>query len=56
MKTNDNAKSNVSKRRKRYEKPAVIHRELMESVAGACDSQDPVNGKAGIYFCLTINS
>ncbi|HET6444174.1 MAG TPA: hypothetical protein VFI27_06285 [candidate division Zixibacteria bacterium] len=30
-----------------YEKPAIIHRELMESIAGTCDSSDPVNGKTG---------
>ena len=28
-----------------YEKPAIIHRELMESIAGTCDLADPVNGK-----------
>ena len=33
--------------KKTYEKPAVIHRELMESIAGVCDTQDPVNGKEG---------
>ena len=30
-----------------YEKPAVIHRELMESVAGTCDAEQPVVGKTG---------
>jgi hypothetical protein len=40
-----------------YEKPAVIHRELMESIAGTCDSQDPVNGKTGIDDeCTVVNS
>jgi hypothetical protein len=39
-----------------YEKPAVIHRELMESIAGTCDSQDPVNGKTGVDDNCTITS
>ena len=40
-----------------YEKPAIIHRELMESVAGACDTQDPINGKTGTpEDCTILNS
>ena len=40
-----------------YEKPAIIHRELMESVAGTCDSADPVNGKTGTGdTCTTLSS
>ncbi|MGB3713794.1 MAG: hypothetical protein WA996_05120 [Candidatus Promineifilaceae bacterium] len=40
-----------------YEKPAVIHRELMESIAGTCDSSDPVNGKVGVDDeCTVVNS
>jgi hypothetical protein len=40
-----------------YEKPAVIHRELMESIAGTCDANDPVNGKTGSGDnCTTTNS
>ncbi len=40
-----------------YEKPAVIHRELMESIAGTCDSSDPVNGKTGVDDeCTVVNS
>jgi hypothetical protein len=38
-----------------YVKPAVIHRELMESIAGTCDSQDPVNGKTGVEDECTIS-
>ena len=30
-----------------YEKPAVIYRQVMESVAGACSETDPTNGKTG---------
>ena len=40
-----------------YEKPAVVHRELMESIAGTCDTADPVNGKTGSGDnCTTTNS
>ncbi|GAG03121.1 unnamed protein product [marine sediment metagenome] len=40
-----------------YEKPAVIHRELMESIAGTCDTGDPVNGKTGVDDnCTVVNS
>lgn len=40
-----------------YEKPAVVHRELMESIAGTCDSTDPVNGKTGVGDnCTVANS
>jgi hypothetical protein len=38
---------NDSTPKQSYEKPAVIHRELMESIAGTCDTSDPVNGKTG---------
>jgi hypothetical protein len=30
-----------------YQKPSVVHRELMESIAGTCDTNEPVNGKTG---------
>lgn len=39
-----------------YEKPAVVHRELMESIAGVCDTQDPVNGKTTGDECTVANS
>ncbi len=35
------------KQKKTYTKPAVIHRQVMESIAGACDAADPINGKTG---------
>lgn len=36
-----------------YEKPAIIHRQSIESVASACDSNG--NGK-GDQSCSVINS
>jgi hypothetical protein len=39
-----------------YEKPAVVHRELMESIAGTCDAQDPVNGKTGVGDNCTVTN
>jgi len=40
-----------------YEKPAVIHRQVMESIAGACSDADPTNGKTGDGdLCTTTNS
>ena len=43
--------------KKSYEKPAVVHREFMESIAGVCDEQDPVNGKTGtLDTCTTLSS
>jgi hypothetical protein len=42
--------------KKPYQKPAVIHRELMESIAGTCDAQDPVNGKTGSGDNCTVTS
>jgi hypothetical protein len=40
-----------------YEKPAVIHRELMESIAGTCDANDTVNGNTGSgENCTTTKS
>lgn len=43
--------------KKQYEKPAVIHTQVLESVAGACEIQDPVNGKTGSGTgCSTISS
>lgn len=48
--------SNLKKDKKTYEKPAVIHRQVMESVAGACSEQDPTNGKTGSGDLCTITS
>ena len=42
--------------KKEYEKPAIIHRQILESIAGACDTADPINGKADANSCQTINS
>ena len=40
-----------------YEKPAFVHRELMESIAGACDTSEPVVGKTGTADdCTFLNS
>ena len=39
-----------------YQKPAVVHRELMESIAGTCDTNDPVNGKVGTGDNCTVTS
>ena len=36
-----------NEQKKPYEKPAIVHRQVMESVAGACEAADPVNGKTG---------
>jgi hypothetical protein len=34
--------------RKPYEKPAVVHRAILEAIAGACAKYpEPVNGKVG---------
>lgn len=41
--------------KKVYEAPAIIYRQVLEAVAGACEASDPVNGKAG-GACTTINS
>ena len=34
--------------RKPYEKPIITHREIIEGIAGGCDSEHPVNGKTGV--------
>ena len=39
-----------------YQKPAIIHRQVMESIAGACQANDPTNGKDGNMGCSTVNS
>lgn len=41
--------------KKNYEAPAVVYRQVLEAVAGACQASDPTNGKAGAP-CTTINS
>ena len=43
----------VMSQKKAYEKPAVIHRQVMESVAGACQVSGGVNGKAGSACQIT---
>jgi hypothetical protein len=45
----------VTTQKKAYAKPAVIHRQVMESVAGACEATDPINGKAD-NTCQQLNS
>ncbi|MCA9983299.1 MAG: hypothetical protein KDE09_05525 [Anaerolineales bacterium] len=40
--------------KKAYEKPAVVHRQLLESVAGACEAGDPINGKTGSGDTCTV--
>jgi hypothetical protein len=49
-------KVNVEER-KAYEKPAVVHTQVLESVAGACPVGEPTNGKTGTDdTCATVNS
>ena len=51
-------KNHILQNRERmaYEKPAVVYRELLESIAGTCDTNDPVNGKTGSGDnCTTTN-
>jgi hypothetical protein len=43
-----------SPEKKTYEKPAVVHREPMETIAGTCDGSDPVNGKTGVADQCTM--
>ncbi len=44
-------------KKKAYEKPAVIHSQIMETIAGACSEADPVNGKTGNQdLCTQTNS
>lgn len=39
-----------------YEKPAIVHSEVLESIAGVCDTEDPVNGKTGVGDTCTVVS
>jgi hypothetical protein len=41
--------------KKVYEAPAVVYRQELEAVAGACQQSDPTNGKAGAP-CTVISS
>ena len=41
--------------KKAYEAPAVIYRQVLEAVAGACEASDPTNGKT-TGTCTTANS
>lgn len=45
----------VMSQKKAYEKPAVIHRQVMESVAGACQVTGGVNGKADAACTVTFS-
>jgi hypothetical protein len=45
----------MNNEKKAYETPAVVYRQVLEAVAGACEASDPSNGKAGAP-CTTINS
>jgi len=40
--------------RKPYEKPAILHRELIESIAGLCEPGNPINAKTGIGDPCTV--
>lgn len=40
--------------KKTYEKPAIIHKQTMESVATSCDPN--LNGKGDDATCTVINS
>ena len=40
--------------RKPYEKPAILHRELIESIAGLCESGNPINAKTGVGDPCTV--
>jgi len=41
--------------KKTYEKPQIVHRQMLEAMAGVCQQSDPINGKAGAG-CTVINS
>lgn len=57
METPKKLTSKSQKERKGYQKPAVVHREMIENVAGTCGDNDPVNGKSDpIFFCTTTFS
>lgn len=45
----------VMTQKKAYEKPAVIHRQVMESVAGACQQTGGVDGKADAACQITFS-
>jgi hypothetical protein len=46
-----------TKEKKTYEKPAVIYTQVMETVAGVCDTEFPGNGKTGNDSqCSQVNS
>ncbi len=49
-------KRQVKRRKKKtYEKPQIVHRQVLEAIAGVCQQSDPINGKAGAD-CTVINS
>lgn len=43
------------RKKKTYEKPQIVHRQVLEAIAGVCQQSDPINGKAGAD-CTVINS
>ena len=46
-----------SEKKTTYEKPAVVYRQLMETVAGSCDPGTITNGKAeGESTCQQTSS
>lgn len=54
MKANNTPQTNQEEKAT-YEKPAIIHRQVMESVASACDPGE--GGKMdGDEMCTVINS
>ena len=46
----------VQETKKSYEKPAVVYRQAMESVAAVCDPNDAVNNGKGDTSCSVLNS
>lgn len=40
-------RSHTKQRRRRpYKRPAIVHEDALEAMAGACSESDPVHGKA----------
>lgn len=46
----------VQETKKSYEKPEVVYRQAMESVAAVCDPNDAVNPGKGDTSCSVLNS
>lgn len=49
------ARQEQNQKKKTYEKPQIVHRQVLEAIAGVCQQSDPINGKAGTD-CTVINS